>query len=335
MHIYKKYTISFTFCFLIIVNQGCAPAKRLTETKNLVVQPLSVGFWNVENLFDLEDNPDKNDDEFALGGRKKVDQQIYDLKIKHSSEVLQDLNVDVLGLCEVENYKVLSDLNNAYKERNYEIIHYESPDNRGIDNALLYDKNRFSIISSRAIENKLKNGGPTRDVLYVLGEYNNARLHIFVNHWPSNYGGKEKAIPKRTETAELIIKEIKNILSVEKSAEIILIGDFNEDPDEKNIMLLEKVGLTSLMKPMLGKPKVGTYVYRGEDSFLDQIIVNDHLQDEEGLSSVEESTYILDLPKYRQQEGNYKHYPYRFWAGNRLLGGYSDHLAVKVEIIHK
>ena len=335
MHKYIKYNISFIFCFLTILNQGCAPAKRLIETKKVVDQPLSVGFWNVENLFDLEDNPDKNDDEFALGGRKKVDQQIYDLKIKHSSEVLQDLNVDVLGLCEVENYKVLNDLNNAYKERNYEIIHYESPDNRGIDNALLYDKNRFSIISSRAIENKLKNGGPTRDILYVLGEYNDARLHIFVNHWPSNYGGKEKAIPKRTETAELIIKEIKNILSVEKSAEIILIGDFNEDPDDKNIMLLEKVGLASLMKPMLGKPKVGTYVYRGEDSFLDQIIVNEHLQDEEGLSIVEESAYILDLPKYRQQEGNYKHYPYRFWAGNRLLGGYSDHLAVKVEIIHK
>ena len=335
MHKYIKYNISFIFCFLTILNQGCAPAKRLIETEKVVDQPLSVGFWNVENLFDLEDNPDKNDDEFALGGRKKVDQQIYDLKIKHSSEVLQDLNVDVLGLCEVENYKVLNDLNNAYKERNYEIIHYESPDNRGIDNALLYDKNRFSIISSRAIENKLKNGGPTRDILYVLGEYNNARLHIFVNHWPSNYGGKEKAIPKRTETAELIIKEIKNILSVEKSAEIILIGDFNEDPDDKNIMLLEKVGLASLMKPMLGKPKVGTYVYRGEDSFLDQIIVNEHLQDEEGLSIVEESAYILDLPKYRQQEGNYKHYPFRFWAGNRLLGGYSDHLAIKVEIIHK
>ena len=326
MHKYIKYNISFIFCFLTILNQGCAPAKRLIETEKVVDQPLSVGFWNVENLFDLEDNPDKNDDEFALGGRKKVDQQIYDLKIKHSSEVLQDLNVDVLGLCEVENHKVLNDLNNAFKGRNYEIIHYESPDNRGIDNALLYDKNRFSIISSRAIENKLKNGGPTRDILYVLGEYNNARLHIFVNHWPSNYGGKEKAIPKRTETAELIIKEIKNILSVEKSAEIILIGDFNEDPDDKNIMLLEKVGLASLMKPMLGKPKVGTYVYRGEDSFLDQIIVNEHLQDEEGLSIVEESAYILDLPKYRQQEGNYKHYPFRFWAGNRLLGGYSDHL---------
>ena len=335
MHKYIKYITFFIFCFLIISNQGCASAKKSIETKNLVDQPLSVGFWNVENLFDLENDPNKNDDEFALGGRKKVDQQIYDLKIKHSSEVLQDLDVDVLGLCEVENYKVLNDLNDAYKGRDYDIIHYESPDNRGIDNALFYDKNRFSIISSRAIENKLKNGGPTRDILHVLGEYNNARLHIFVNHWPSNYGGKEKAIPKRTETAQLIIKEIENILSVEKSAEIILIGDFNEDPDDKNIMLLEKIGLTSLMKPMLGKPKVGTYVYRGEDSFLDQIIVNKQLQDSESLSIVQGSTYILDLPKYRQQEGNYKHYPYRFWAGNRLLGGYSDHLAIKVEITYK
>ena len=335
MHIYIKYNTLFIFCFLTISNQGCSSTKKLIKTKKVVDQPLSVGFWNVENLFDLENDPNKNDDEFALGGRKKVDQQIYDLKIKHSSEVLQDLDVDVLGLCEVENYKVLNDLNDAYKGRDYDIVHYESPDNRGIDNALFYDKNRFSIISSRAIENKLKNGGPTRDILHVLGEYNNARLHIFVNHWPSNYGGKEKAIPKRTETAQLIIKEIENILSVEKSAEIILIGDFNENPNDKNIMLLEKIGLTSLMKPMLGKPKVGTYVYRGEDSFLDQIIVNKQLQDSESLSIVQGSTYILDLPKYRQQEGNYKHYPYRFWAGNRLLGGYSDHLAIKVEITYK
>ena len=335
MHKYIKYNTFFIFCFLTISNQGCASTKKLIKTKKVIDQPLSVGFWNVENLFDLENDPNKNDDEFALGGRKKVDQQIYDLKIKHSSEVLQDLDVDVLGLCEVENYKVLNDLNDAYKGRDYDIIHYESPDNRGIDNALFYDKNRFSIISSRAIENKLKNGGPTRDILHVLGEYNNARLHIFVNHWPSNYGGKEKAIPKRTETAQLIIKEIENILSVEKSAEIILIGDFNENPDDQNIMLLEKIGLTSLMKPMLGKPKVGTYVYRGEDSFLDQIIVNKQLQDSESLSIVQGSTYILDLPKYRQQEGNYKHYPYRFWAGNRLLGGYSDHLAIKVEITYK
>ena len=296
-------------------------------------EPLSVGFWNVENLYDLENDPNKNDDEFSIGGRKNVDQEIYDLKIKNCSEVLFDLNVDILGLCEVENSKVLNDLNKAYKDRDYSIIHYDSPDNRGIDNALMYDKDRFSIISSRAIENRLENGGNTRDILYVEGEYQNGTLHLFVNHWPSNYGGREKAIPKRTSTAELIIEEIKILKKTDPLAEIILIGDFNENPDEDNIQMLEEIGLTSLMKPMIGKPKIGTNVYRGKDYLYDQIIVNDQLKDSDNLSVLNKSVYILDLPKYRQQEGNYKHYPFRFWAGNRLLGGYSDHLAVKVKII--
>ena len=296
-------------------------------------EPLTVGFWNVENLFDLENNPNKNDDEFSIGGRKNVDQEIYDLKLKHCSEVLSDLNVDVLGLCEVENLVVLNDLNIAYPGRDYRIIHYESPDNRGIDNALLYDPDRFSIISSKPILNKLKNGGNTRDILYVEGNYQGRRLHLFVNHWPSNYGGREKSIPKRKSTAELIIKEIEMLQKSDEFAEIILLGDFNENPDEQNIKLLEKIGLTSLMKPMIGKSNIGTYVYRGKDYLYDQIIVNDQLQDDKNLVIVNDSVYILDLPKYRQQEGNYKHYPFRFWAGNRLLGGYSDHLAVKVKII--
>ena len=296
-------------------------------------EPLTVGFWNVENLFDLENNPNKNDDEFSIGGRKNVDQEIYDLKLKHCSEVLSDLNVDVLGLCEVENLVVLNDLNIAYPGRDYRIIHYESPDNRGIDNALLYDPDRFSIISSKPILNKLKNGGNTRDILYVEGNYQGRRLHLFVNHWPSNYGGREKSIPKRKSTAELIIKEIEMLQKSDEFAEIILLGDFNENPNEQNIKLLEKIGLTSLMKPMIGKSNIGTYVYRGKDYLYDQIIVNDQLQDDKNLVVVNDSVYILDLPKYRQQEGNYKHYPFRFWAGNRLLGGYSDHLAVKVKII--
>ena len=297
-------------------------------------EPLTVGFWNVENLFDLENNPNKNDDEFSIGGRKNVDQEIYDLKLKHCSEVLTDLNVDVLGLCEVENLVVLNDLNIAYPGRDYRIIHYESPDNRGIDNALLYDPDRFSIISSKPILNKLKNGGNTRDILYVEGKYQDRKLHLFVNHWPSNYGGREKSIPKRKSTAELIIKEIEMLQKSDEFAEIILLGDFNENPDEQNIKLLEKIGLTSLMKPMIGKSNIGTYVYRGKDYLYDQIIVNDQLQDDKNLVVLNDSVYILDLPKYRQQEGNYKHYPFRFWAGNRLLGGYSDHLAVKVKIVN-
>ena len=175
-------------------------------------ESLTVGFWNVENLFDLVDDPNKKDDEFSLGGRKNVQQEIYDLKIKHSAEVLLDLNVDILGLCEVENFTVLEDLNRSYQMRDYAIIHYDSPDERGIDNALMYDESHFSILSSRPIKNRLKNGKRTRDILYVVGDFNGKMLHLFVNHWPSNYGGREKAIPKRTSTAELVITLMPDFL---------------------------------------------------------------------------------------------------------------------------
>ena len=227
---------------------------------------------------------------------------------------------------------VLKDLNKAYGERNYNIVHYESPDKRGIDNALMYDENQFSVLASKPISNILKNGNKVRDILYVKGEYRNEILHIFINHWPSNYGGKEKAIPKRTSTAKLIMNEVSLIQQTDKFSEIILLGDFNENPDEQNIELLREVGLNSLMRTMIGEPGVGTYVSRGEDYFYDQIIVNNGLEDKKNLTLVHGSTYILDLPKYRQQEGKYKHFPFRFWAGNKLLGGYSDHLAIKVQI---
>ena len=293
-------------------------------------QSLRVGFWNVENLFDLEDDPTTRDEEFALGGKKNVTQDIYDLKLKNCAAVLADLNADVLGLCEVENYFVLDELNRAYDGRDYKIIHYDSPDRRGIDNALLYDPEVFNVIETKPILNTLPEGGPTRDILYVQGEYKGHTLHIYVNHWPSNYGGKKKAIPKRRATARLLVNEVAEKLSNEPDAEILLIGDFNEEPTDDNVRTLKSVNMTSMMEPLMGQPQVGTYVYRGKDNFLDQIIISTGLQDEQGLTAGEVA--ILDKPKYRQQEGKYAHYPFRFWAGNKLLGGYSDHLAVYVEI---
>lgn len=295
-------------------------------------QSLRVGFWNVENLFDLEDDPTTRDEEFALGGRKNVTQEIYDLKLKNCSYVLADLNADVLGLCEVENYFVLDELNDAFTGRDYKIIHYDSPDSRGIDNALLYDPNVFNVISSTPIQNTLPDGNLTRDILYVKGEYAGYTLHIFVNHWPSNYGGKEKAIPKRRSTARLLANEVAKLLSEDPDADILLMGDFNEDPTDDNVRILKSVNMTSMMASMMGQRKVGTYVYKGVDYFMDQIIISDGLNDDKGL--IAGKAQILDKPFYRQQEGNYAHYPFRFWAGNKLLGGYSDHLAVYVEILN-
>ena len=296
---------------------------------------LSIGFWNVENLFDLENDPSKRDDEFAIGGKKNVTSDIYELKIKRSVEVLTDLNVDILGLCEVENISVLSDLNNSYKGRDYKIIHFDSPDERGIDNALLYDQNKFSILVSKPIENKLGGNDKTRDILYVKGAFLDVTLHIFVNHWPSNYGGKERAIPKRKATAELLMKQIKTIQKNDKLAEIILIGDFNEDPIDDNVKILEKLGFINQMSPMMGDRNKGTYVYRGKDYFYDQIIISEGLNINKGLHVLKDSVFILDKPKYRQQDGKYKHYPFRFWAGNKLLGGYSDHLATRIVLRKK
>ncbi len=297
--------------------------------------PLVIGFWNAENLFDTDDDPNTNDDEFAIGGRKNVTSEIYELKIKNSAEVLADLDADVVGLCEVEHKWVLEDLDKAYTDRDYEIIHYESPDERGIDNALMYDPAKLKVTVSRPIPNKLLSGDKTRDILYVKGKYAGETIHIFINHWPSNYGGRIKAIPKRAATAQLIVREVSAILAKDTDAEIILLGDFNEDPDEMNVQSLKAVGLTSLMEPMLGQPKKGTYIYRGEDLFYDQIIVHETLKDQNGLGIEPESAYILDLPKYRQQEGKYAHYTFRFWLGDTVFGGYSDHLAVRVNIVKK
>lgn len=305
---------------------------------------LTISFWNVENLFDLVDNPEKNDEEFALNGRKSMTQEILDLKLEHMSEVLTDLNADVLGLCEVENLAVLQFLNEHYTERNYDIVHYESPDSRGIDVALLCDSNRLQILDSKPIPIAFDDGRPTRDILYVRAESSGVDLHLFVNHWPSNYIGTELAIPRRIKVAKVLRQEIDNILMADPLAEILLMGDFNENPSdtavqevlnatlEQDHLSADSFNLWNAMGKFVGVERGGTYVYRGQDSILDHIIISSGLLNKSGLVYVDESVIINDAPKYRQQEGDYEGYPFRFWAGDNLLGGYSDHLAVSIKL---
>jgi len=302
---------------------------------------LRVSFWNVENLFDMDNDPKKNDDEFARGGKKNVTQEIYDLKLKNCATVLTDLNADILGICEVENQFMMTELNRVYTDRDYAIVHFDSPDSRGIDCALFYDPTVFSLLASKAIKNVLPGNIPTRDIVHVEGTYQDQVLHIFVNHWPSNYGGKEKAMPKRAATANLVENVMLDLLADDPNADILLIGDFNEEPLDSNIIAFIDMNngqrsadpFTNLMDPLVGKSGVGTYVYRGQDNLLDQIIASSGLMNSGPLKVLPGSLEILDKPKYRQQEGKYAHYPFRFWAGNRLLGGYSDHLTVSCTLI--
>jgi len=170
-------------------------------------ETIKIAFWNVENLFDLLDDPHTNDNEFAIDGKKNVTQEIYDLKLKNMAEVINALDTDILGLCEIENRFVLKELDSAVA-RDYKIIHYDSPDNRGIDVALLYDPKKLTVTHSEPVTVTLPTGRPTRDILYVKAIFAQTDLHLFVNHWPSKYGGAEKSIPLRTAAAETLRKTL-------------------------------------------------------------------------------------------------------------------------------
>ena len=323
-----KQIISAISIFILVLPENSYSAK-----------PIKVGFWNVENLFDLEDDPTINDDEYALGGRKNVTKEIYNLKLKQLSEVLDKMQADVLGLCEVENRSVLEELNQVTKT-NYSIVHYDSPDNRGIDVALLYDASKLTVMYSKPITVTLPNGYPTRDILYVQGEMENNEIHLFINHWPSKYGGAKKTIPLRAAAGKTLRKQIEKILLKTSNAEIIVMGDLNDEPNDPSVnmhlgatMDLKEVGhqdkiLWNVMEPLHRNKKGSTYKYNGKDMVYDHLIVSLGLTDNFGLSLVENSVNIFDGEKYRQTGGKYDGYPFRFWAGKRLLGGYSDHMPV-------
>ena len=333
----KKFP-HFLIIAMIIFSFNCSNRKN---------KEIKVAFWNLENLFDLENDPLTNDDEFAIGGRKSCTQEILDLKFEHLKEVIEEIDADIFGFCEVENRKICELLNTYLQDQNYQIIHYDSPDKRGIDNVLFYNPNIIDILESSPINIPLNKGSKTRDILYVKGRISGNDIHIFVNHWPSNYGGKSKAIPKRAKTAEILKNKVEEILNNDPQEEIIVMGDLNEDPTDVNVLGILKSTLVhkaakypsynffNLMAHHLGKEKTGTYVYSGNDLLYDQILVSPGLLDSTGLTVETPFAHIHDKPKYRQQEGKYAHYPFRFWAGNSLLGGYSDHLAVYIKIIVK
>jgi predicted extracellular nuclease len=330
--LYPKLKLITFFLFLIITNVS-------GET-------IKIAFWNVENLFDLIDDPHTNDNEFAINGRKNVTQEIYDLKLKNMAEVIDALDTDILGLCEIENRFVLKELDSAVA-RDYKIIHYDSPDNRGIDVALLYDPKKLTVTYSEPVTVTLPTGRPTRDILYVKATFAQTDLHLFVNHWPSKYGGAEKSIPLRAAAGKTLRIEVESILSQDSNAEIVIMGDLNDEPIDPSIsvhlgasMDLDQVGkgesiLWNVMKPWHRNNEGSTYKYSGKDMVYDHLILSTGLVDNIGLKLVKNSVGVFDGYGYRQHGGKYDGYPFRFWAGNRLLGGYSDHMPIYLKIESK
>ncbi|KPL13343.1 MAG: hypothetical protein AMS26_14815 [Bacteroides sp. SM23_62] len=313
----------------------------------------TIAFYNVENLFDLEDHPETQDEEFTPGSDKAWDMEKYQKKLDDLSAVIRAIGKEelpeIIGLSEVENKKVLDDLIQTKRLRRgeYGIVHYESPDLRGIDCALLYRMQDFHVISSRAIPVSFPfdSTETVRDILYVEGRTReNERLHFFVNHWSSRYGGEKETEPKRIFCAVALRKEVDAILNKEAGAKIIIMGDFNDEPTNRSVfeMLLannkrKNAGdreLFNLMYDMHNIDGEGSYNYQGKWNMLDHIIVSRAvINSPAGLRCDYESGRILkeEFMMYLQEETQ-QYVPNRTYGGPEYYGGISDHLPVFVTL---
>ncbi len=229
---------NFIFCFVIFfIIEGNA---QKTDSSNDQVQKFRVAFYNTENLFDIYNDSLTNDDEFTPEGFRHWDNYRFFNKLNNLYKVIVGIGEwnppMIVGLCEVENEFVLKKLiyNTPLKNFDYNFIHFESPDHRGIDVAMLYRKSEFHPVTYQPFRIYFPDdtASSTRDILYVKGTIGDSdTLHVFVNHWPSRYGGYLVSKPKRAWVAEVLKSKTDSILGQNPSANILIMGDFNDSPE--------------------------------------------------------------------------------------------------------
>jgi predicted extracellular nuclease len=293
-------------------------------------------FYNVENLFDTLDTPNKDDHEFLPQGEKNWNTQKYFEKIAHINQVLDSTgNPSVIGLCEIENQAVVRDiiLYSPHMKQKYGVVHYESEDGRGIDVALMYDSSLFKLQSSGFLRYKLEDSlhPDTRDILWAKLMYKKECFYFMVNHWPSRRGGEEASDKNRVlaaQTARLFIDSIQNS---DPTSQIIFMGDLNDYPtNNAPLMIQEK------LTPMITKSSGefgGSYQYKNEWDVLDHIFVSAPLLKKKKSYVVTNSGKIYSFDFIMSIYKN-NPVPYRTYA-REYLGGYSDHLPVSIKIYLK
>jgi predicted extracellular nuclease len=306
----------------------------------------TIAFYNLENLFDTKDDPHKLDDDFTPKGFKKWTPKRYRKKIRKLSRTVSYLGVKeshrspvLIGLAELENKRVIEDLINApsLRDKGYEYVHYDSPDERGIDTALLYDPKHFQVIASEKIPLMVKNlnglRDATRDILYVQGHLNGEEIHLFVNHWPSRRDGDTETAYKRIIAAETIHAFMHKLEESKLTPNFVVMGDFNDGPADKSIQTL--INGKKLYNPMevLINMRRGSANYKQRWSLFDQIILsNTFFNKEVGTHSFAHAN-IFDDRFLKEWNGRYKGNPFRTYVGRKYLGGYSDHFPVYVQLL--
>lgn len=303
-------------------------------------------FYNVENLFDTEDNQtNTGDDEFLLDGPKYWDTERYQTKLSRIEEALFFANGEsplMCGFAEIENRQVLEDLIrvNRFGKVNFKIVHFDSEDNRGVDCGFIYDADRFAPILETRIAIRLENepNFRTRDILYIKGILANQKeLHVFVNHWSSRREGERETELRRIAAAKTLRLKVDEILEHEPNANIVILGDFNDTPINSSLYEVlrakgqheQKQG--DLINLFIEEQKrdLGTAVHRGDWNVFDNIIVSQGLlQASHGFGVKDNNAFIVTNEKllFTYRDGNQK--PSATFGGDNYYGGYSDHLPV-------
>ena len=301
----------------------------------------TIGFYNVENLFDTVDDPKTFDDDFTSEGKLKWSYKRYKIKIKKLGSVISQLGMNrskftpaIVGLVEVENAKVVRDLINSsnLRKQHYGFAHYDSPDERGIDVALLYNKRVFELLTSETFPVFLKddegNRDYTRDILKVSGNLHGELVHILVNHWSSRREGAAETEHKRVaaaETARTIITEIKD---THFDAKIIVMGDFNDDPTSKSVKTLVSDDFINPMESILKPEKTGSLTYNEKWNLFDQILLSKNFTEKKAGKLYFKHAEVFNKEWLKINRGKLKGSPFRTYIGPWYQGGFSDHFPV-------
>lgn len=290
---------------------------------------------NCENLFDTRHDSLKNDLEFLPDGSYKWTPYRYWAKLNHLGQEIvaqSDPVPDFVAMCEVENDSVMFDLTKRSLLRNagYEYVMTSSPDERGIDVALLYQPASFALLHSHSIRIKpLPDTRPTRDILYASGlVITGDTLHVFVVHAPSRRGGEQASRPYRLLVASQLAEAVDSVYAISRDAKIIIAGDFNDYADSPVLQYLYEHHLINISSDAQGSHGAkATYRWHGEWRSLDQILCSP------SLAARKQSSVIGDLPFLLEDDEKYGgKKPYRTYLGPRYLGGYSDHLPLVVQL---
>ncbi len=308
-----------------------------------------VAFYNCEQLFDTVHNPAVNDTEFTPAGRYHYTQKIYEQKLRNIATVIQSMGENaqlaMIGLAEVENDTVLHDLvtQPEIARFNYRYIWYSGHDERGINVAMIYNPGYFKPLWSESLQVKLDSVKPvaegskmnTRDILHIKGILAGDTVHVFINHWPSRTDGDTESRPKRIAAAMVLKEGIDKLLHTDSLAQILVMGDFNDNPDDSSLALVSGASQGSsskLYNPFMAlyKKGAGTVMYHHSWNLFDPVLLSDGLMKRSNNSLTYDSAGIYKpdflTDHYKGREGA----PYRSWLGTYWLNGYSDHYPVLV-----